>query len=418
MRSRARVYVRFLTMLTVLGVLGIASAVYVVIHERVTLPFQHVYTIKAAFSAADGVVSGIGQPVDVVGVPVGQITGVDLADGAAVVTMQLQRGQLPHVYENANAALQPVTPLGDMRIDLEPGGPPARPLPGGATIGLTQTGAPVPLSDLLSRLDSDTRDYLSGLLASLEQGTQGRGPDMRRMLLALGPTTRQVGEITGTLARRRTALAKFVHNLAAVTRAASQDGQLASVVAAGDQTLQAIAEQDKPLRQAIAKLPSTLDVAQSTLAKLGPFADELGPTLTALLPAVHRLPGTLHALARLADVGTPVLVHDVTPLVSEAQPLLRHAAPAIAHLTQATPPLTGAAQSLNYLLNELSYVPGGSDQGFLFWLDWGLHNLNSTVSTGDANGAILRLFIPVECNGLLAEPALQQIFHLVGVCPK
>ena len=303
MRSKTAIYVRFLTMLAVLGSLGIAATIYVLIHQRVTLPFQHVYTINAQFSAADGVVTGIGQPVDVVGVPVGQVTGVKLEDGAALVTMQLQRDQIPHVYANASAALTPVTPLGDMRVDLEPGGAPARTLLPEATIGLAQTTAPVPLSDLLSTLDADTRDYLSTLLASLDQGTDGQGPDMRRMLLALGPTTQQVGEITRALAQRRTELALFVHNLAAVTRAASEDGQLASVVSAGDQTLQALAEQDQPLRQAIAQLPGTLDVTQATLAKLTPFADTLGPTLTSLLPAVRRLPATLQALGRFARTG-------------------------------------------------------------------------------------------------------------------
>lgn len=418
MRSKAKVYVRFLAIIAVLGTVGIASTIYVVIHQRVTSPFEATYTIKAAFTAADGVVSGIGQPVDVVGVPVGQITGVELRDGIAVVTMQLRRDRLPHLYRNANAALQPVTPLGDMRIDLEPGRPPARPLAAGATIGLARTNAPVRLSSLLSRLDRDTRDYLTGLLASLQQGTRGRAPDMRRTLLALGPTSRQVGQITRALALRRTALARFVHNLAAVTRAASQDGQLASVVAAGDQTLRAVAEQDKPLRQAIAKLPPTLDVVQSTLGNVKPFADKLGPTLTALLPAVQRLPDTLRALGRLADVGTPVLRRDVAPLVSKAQPLLRQAAPAVAHLTRATPPLTGAAQSLNYLLNELGHVPDGAGRGFLYWTAWGLHNLNSALSTADANGAILRLSIPLQCAGILGQQQLQKTLGVVGVCPE
>jgi phospholipid/cholesterol/gamma-HCH transport system substrate-binding protein len=419
MRSKTATYARFLTMFAVLGTLGCAGFVYVLIHQRFTLPvFGQVYTINARFSAADGVVSGIGQPVDVVGVTVGEVSGVKLEDGAALVTMQLQRHQLPHVYADATAALVPVTPLGDMRIDLNPGSAPAPALAAGSTIGLAQTSTPVPLSDLLSTLDADTRNYLSALLASLAQGTNDRGPDMRRMLLALGPTTQQVAEITRALAQRRTALAQFVHNLAAVTRAASQDGQLASVVSAGDQTLHVLAQQDQPLRQAIAKLPATLDVTQSTLAKLTPFADKLGPTLTALLPAVRRLPATLRVLGPFADTGARVLQGDVRPLVSAAQPLVREAAPAVADLNAATLPLTGSAQTLNYLLNELAYVPGGADQGFLFWLDWVAHNLDSTLSTGDANGAIMRGTVLANCGALGGIASLQPALNAVGLCPK
>jgi hypothetical protein len=274
------------------------------------------------------------------------------------------------------------------------------------------------LSGLLSRLDSDTRDYLSGLLAALDQGTAGRGPDMRRMLVALGPTSRQLGDITRALAQRRTALAAFVHNLASVTRAASQDGQLASVVVAGDQTLHAVAQQDQPLREAIAKLPATLDATKTTLADITPFAGELGPTLTALQPAVRRLPTTLQALGRFSDVGTPVIQRQLLPLVAQANPLLPRVGAAVADLSQATPPLTGSAQSFNYFLNELAYVPGGSNQGFLFWLDWMLHNMNSALSTADANGSFIHATALVDCDGIQAVPALQKYFGIAHACPN
>jgi phospholipid/cholesterol/gamma-HCH transport system substrate-binding protein len=422
MRSKTAIYVRFLTMFAVLGTAGCAGFIFVLIHQRFTLPLVgRVYTINAQFSAANGVVRGIGQPVDVVGVPVGQVTGVKLEDGAALVTMQLQSDQVAHVYADATAALAPVTPLGDMRIDLNPGTPPARALPAGSTIGLAQTSAPVRLSELLSRLDADTRDYLSALLASVAQGTDRRGPDMRRMLLALGPTTQQVSEITRSLAQRRAALAQFVHNLAAVTRAASQDGQLASVVSAGDQTLHALAQQDQPLRQAIAKLPATLALTQSTLANLTPFADKLGPTLTSLLPAVRRLPATLGVLGPFAGTGARVLQREVRPLVGAAQPLVREAAPAVADLDAATPSLTGAGQTLNYLFNELAYNPnnevnGSRDEGFLFWLDWFAHNLDSATSTGDANGAIFRGMPLANCGALAGVASLKATLALANLC--
>jgi phospholipid/cholesterol/gamma-HCH transport system substrate-binding protein len=423
MRSKTAIYARFLTMFAILGTLGCAGFIYVLIHQRFTLPLVggRVYTINAQFSAADGVVSGIGQPVDVVGVPVGQITGVKAEDGAALVTMQLQRSKVPRVYANATATLAPVTPLGDLRIDLDPGRAPARALSAGSTISLAETNVPVSASDLTSTLDVDTRDYLSALLAALAQGTDGRGPDLRRTLLALGPTTQQVGEITRQLAQRRAALARFVHDLALVTRAATQDGQLASVVSAGDQTLHALAEQDQPLRHAIAQLPATLQVTQSTLAQLRPFSDQLGPTLTSLLPAVHRLPETLRVLGPFADTGTRVFATDLRPLVIAAQPLVHDAAPAVLDLNVATPPLTGAAQSLNYLLNELAYNPnnvvnGSLDEGFLFWLDWFGHNINSVVSTGDANGAVLRTSGLANCGFLQGIAALKPILATANLC--
>jgi ABC-type transporter Mla subunit MlaD len=238
------------------------------------------------------------------------------------------------------------------------------------------------------------------------------------MLLALGPTTRQVGEISTALTQRRVELAQFVHNLATVTRAASEDGQLASVVSAGDQTLQALALQDRPLREAIAQLPDTIALTRSTLINLRPFADTLGPTLTALLPAVRRLPTVLRAFGPFDHVAIPALKSEVRPLARETQPLLRSAGPALANADRAMPALTGDAQTLNYFLNELGYVPGHGDGGFLFWLDWAVHNLNSVLSTGDANGGIVRAVAIEQCQGGVGVKQLESLLGTVGLCPK
>jgi phospholipid/cholesterol/gamma-HCH transport system substrate-binding protein len=418
MRTRAAIYVRFLTMFAILGSLGIAATIYVFIHQRVTLPFAHVYTLNADFSAADGVLGGVGQPVEVVGVPVGQVTGVQLVDGVARVSMQIKAGQLPRVYANASAALSPITALDDMEVALDPGRPPAPPLSSGATIGLTQTNAPVQLSDLLSTLDADSRDYLASLVSSVAQGVGNRGANLRDMLTALGPTVQQVGDITQALAARRTSLARFVHNLALVTRSASQDGQLASVVTAGDETLRAVAAQDTPLRQSLVQLPTTLSAIHTALDDVTPFSDQLGPTLGALSPSIQRLPEDLRGLAAFDAAARPAIRDDVTPLVHDAIPLLRQAGPAVRNLDAATPTLTGAAQGLNYLLNELGYVPGGLDQGYLFYALWAFHNINSTASVADANGSILRATDIAICQGVSESAAAQTLLGAANLCPK
>jgi phospholipid/cholesterol/gamma-HCH transport system substrate-binding protein len=314
--------------------------------------------------------------------------------------------------------LQPITPLDDMQINLTPGGPPAPPLAAGGTIAIGQTTAPVPLSDLLSTLDGDTRSFLSSLIASLDQGTAGRGPDMRRMLDALGPTTAQAAQITRAVARRRAALARLVHNLAVLTYAASRDRQLASLVVAGNQTLQALAREDMPLRQAIAKLPGTLAVARSTLVDLEPFAQKLGPTVSALLPAVRRLPATFGALRPFADAGSSALRSEIRPLIKDAQPLVRELAPIVTTLSGTTPRLSRSFEILTYLANELAYNPGGTNQGFLFWMAWAFHNLNSVISIGDAHGGILRAQVMANCYGVQQLAAPQKLLGILGLCPK
>jgi phospholipid/cholesterol/gamma-HCH transport system substrate-binding protein len=419
MRGQRRTYVRFLIVFTLIGAVGIAATLYTVINQRISLPFTNTYDVNAAFSAANGIVSGIGQPVDVSGVGVGQVVGVKLNDGQALLTLQINRSQLAHVYANANATLDPITPLGDMQVDLDPGSRAAGPLPSDGSITIAQTSSPVPLSDLLSTLDSDTRAYLTSLVASLYQGTAGRGIDIRRILEDLGPTTADVGEISRALAARRTELADLVHNLALVTRAASSDHQLAAIVVAGDQTVRALAAQDLPLRRAIAELPGTLAVTRSTLSDVEPFAEQLGPTLDALAPAVRGLPRTLSSLSRLASTGSTAIAHGIAPFVTAAEPLARELVPTVENLHAETPYLSGTFQVLEYLVNELAYNPDkGDNQGFLFWISWFVHNFNSMTSFADANGGIGRATALATCYGLQSDKQFQELFHVVGLCPS
>ena len=419
MSPNRRTYLKFFVVFLVLGAAGLAATFYLLVEERTALPFQNVYTVNAEFTAADGVVSGLGQPVNVVGVKVGQVTGSRLVNGDALVTMEIQRGRLAHVYRNATAVLEPITPLNDMEINLEPGGPPAAPLASGSTIDVGQTTSPVPLSDLLSSLDGDTRDYLSSLIASLGQGLGANGNALRSMFQAMGPTVQQAGAISSAVAQRRAALARLVHNLAVVTSAASRDHQLAAVVAAGNETLQSLSREDQPLKQGLTELPATLSAARSTLVDLEPFSDKLGPTVRALLPAVERLPATLTALRPFAVEGTNALSRQIRPLVSAAQPLVRNLAPATTALTEATPGLTQAFQVVTYAANELAYNPQQlGDQGALFWLAWAFHNFNSVISLGDAHGGIGRAQVLLNCYGAQGIPQIQHALGVFGLCPK
>lgn len=422
MHGRAVAFDLRVLVIGLLVVAGLASAGYVLYHERAPIPFRDTYEAKVELSAADGIAPGIGQPVVVAGVRVGAITGARVADGNALVTLTIRRNQLSRIHSNATATLEPVTPLKDMQILLDPGRAPAPLLREGATIGIARTSAPVPLSDLLSALDADTRPFLTTLIASMEQGTRAKGPNLRRFLRALGPTTAQARLITTELAGRRRALARLVHNLALVTRAASRDRRLAEVVRAGNQTLQTLADQDASLRQAVAKLPDTLKVTRSSLVHLEPFARKLEPTLTSLMPAVSRLPTTFRALRPFADTTATELSRRVRPFVRDARPLVRDLGPAVSNLSSQAPNLTSVGQILNYFANELAYNAPGNDEGGLFWLAWFGHNFQSLYSTRDAHGAIGRALVLVNCQQLTflgpVDDFLRAAMGAASLCPE
>lgn len=418
MSARRRPHTGFLVIFTVLGLLGLASLGYILVNQGASLPFRDTYRVQAEFEAADGVIRGLGQPVNVAGVKVGQVVDNELADGRSLLTLEINRGLVPEIHRDATATLEPITPLKDMQVNLDPGRPRSGALPEDGRIPLARTNVPVELSEILAALDADTRSFLTTLLESMGEGTRGRAADIRRMLRALGPTSEQVERVNRALDRRRDALRRLVTNMGTIARAASRDGRLAVAVAAANRTLGAVAKQDEPLREAIGKLPGTLDIARSTLANLRPFADRADPALAALLPAVRRLPGTLDALRPLADEGADALKTQVRPLLREARPLARDLGPLVPRLADITPRLARSFQVLTYAANELAYNPPGDDEGFLFWLAWFMGTWNSVVSFSDAHGGIGRASPLFNCEGLETVPELRPIFDQLDLCPS
>src|SRR4051794_33600879 len=76
---------------------GLASAFYILSQERLQSPFASSYTVYAAFSGLAGVAPGLGEPVNVSGVQVGQIGGAKLADGHGVLELKIDPHKLPRV---------------------------------------------------------------------------------------------------------------------------------------------------------------------------------------------------------------------------------------------------------------------------------------------------------------------------------
>ena len=53
---------------------------------------------------------------------------------------------------------------------------------------------------------------------------------------------------------------------------------------------------------------------------------------------------------------------------------------------------------INEFFNELAFNPGANKPGFLFFLDWDNHNLNSVLSSAAAHGALGRSLTYLNCN--------------------
>jgi phospholipid/cholesterol/gamma-HCH transport system substrate-binding protein len=394
-------YGRYFLILVALIAIGTVCGAYILLQQRLPNPFQSFYQVNGAFSSAAAVVPGLGEPVNVAGVHVGEILDTTLANGHGIIHMEIDPGKMPHLYNNAHADLVPNTPLDDMQVNIDPGTASAGILPSGATIKVGMTTTPTQSDDLLDALDTDARTWFTSLITELNHGTQGRGQDLRKLLMNLGPTARQLRTIGDLLAARRGELAALVHNLGLLTQATSaKDQQIQEVITAGNTTVQALATQDVALRAAIAKLPGTLQTTRQTLVELTSFSGELAPTATALIPTAQKLPATLRDASTVVK-GTALLpLNKIPGFENVVLPLAGQLAPIASSLTRAIPPLTNSFKALNYITNELAYNPGGRNPGFLYWLAWFAHNTDSFLSTSDANGPAWRSLILTDCASL------------------
>lgn len=400
-------------LLAVVIVAGLASAFYILSQERLQSPFASSYTVYAAFAGVTGVAPGLGEPVNVSGVQVGQIGGAKLENGQGVLELKIDPQKLPRLYANARAVLVPSSPLKDMQVNLVPGGRPAPPLRDGATIPIGQTTTPIDADDLLNALDADTRTYLVTLLSGLDRGTRGRGPDVNALFRSLGPTMTQVRAVGDVLAARRRQVKRLVTNLSLLSRAAgAKDREIATVVGAGNAMLGALAQQDVALRSSVAQLPPTLRTLRSTLGHTTQLADLLAPTLNALLPTARRLAPTLRGSRPLFQGGGLLPVADTKAFVDTILPLATSLPATTNALSRASGPQTTAFKVIEAFVNELAYQPPGRAHSFLYWLAWFGHNANSVASTEDPNGAVLRGLTLLSCTSLTAQPALADLLKV------
>jgi phospholipid/cholesterol/gamma-HCH transport system substrate-binding protein len=399
-----------------------AVGAYVLAHQRVRFPWQHVYTIRADFTSAAAVTPGQGQTVDVAGVKVGEIGKVTLHDGHARITLQIRRDKLPAVYANARALLRPKTGLQDMSVDLDPGTPRARRLADGDVLAVAQTLPDVHMDEILSALDADTRAWLQTMLQGGGRGLDGRAADLRALFKAGAPTLRSSRRLTDAINGRRRQLARLVHNLRVLQHAgAAQDDDIRSIVSAGAATFSALARHDGDLRASLDRLPGTLEAARGALAAAQPFARTATPTLRALEPAVHDLGAVLPKVDPLLRDARPAAAR-IRGLVHRAVPVAADLGPALKNLDAVTPHLSRAFSVLNYVVNELGYNPPGQEEGYLFWTAWFFHNADSILSIEDAQGVAWRGGLIASCSTLTSlpqtDPELALLMPQLPVCPK
>jgi phospholipid/cholesterol/gamma-HCH transport system substrate-binding protein len=386
---------------------------YIFQEQRLRIPVleEKPFQFQAEMENAQGVVAGQGQTLRVAGVRVGDVADVELVDGRAVVTFDVDREYLP-IYEDATILMRPLTGLRDMFFSLDPGTRSASggELEEGDTLPLANTAPDVPLDEVLEALDNDNQAYLRTILVGAGQGLEDRGKDLGRILGSLGPINRDLEKLNSAVAERDENLSRLVHNLSILTKSiGTQDEDIVRLVNASNDTLAAIAQEDPDVQSATRLLPGALTETRDALAATKEFGDELGPTFNSLRPFARNLPQLNSSTTELAQTVTPVIRDEIRPFVRAAREPVDDIRSAANRLSKTAPNLRSVFGSLNRLVNMAAYNPRGRedlaaadrDEGYLYWLAWLGHNSASVFKTEDGNGLWRRIYFTASCGEIL-----------------
>ena len=410
-----------------LVVLALATVSVILVQQRFTLPSwvpvlgADRFELHAELSSAQAITPGQGQTVDIAGIKVGDISAVNLESGRAVVTMQVETRYAPLIHTNASILTRPRTGLEDQTIDLDPGTGNKPKIAEGATIPLANTLPNVQPDEFLASLDGDTQGYLKLLLLAGGRGLRNNGKQLSATLRRLDPTARDLAKLNTVLATRRHNIARVVHDFGLLSEElARNDTTLANFVSSSASALGDFAQQDTAIRQSLQELPQTLVDTQSALKSSNQLALTAKPALTALLPSARLLAPALKATRPLFRNTTGPIRDQIRPFSRKVQPVVHHLAQGAPPLAKSTSALTGGFQNLNQLLNALAHDPGGSQEGFLFWVPWLAHDQNLTFAQ-DAEGPVQRGIVMLSCRtatvleGLLAlRPQLKTVRDLTN----
>ena len=364
--------------------------------------------------------------MDISGIKVGDVGGVKLENGHAVVSMEIDNKYAPLIHSNASLLLRPKTGLNDMVVEVDPGTQSSPQVTEGSTVPLADTQPQVNPDEILSSLDADTQQFLKLLLANGAEAldpASGRDVRLSNALRRLDPLARDISEISGALASRRQAIANSIHNFQLVsTELGNRDQDLVNFVDSSNAVLASFAKEQSSIRSAVRELPATLKETKGALTSANALALQSGPALRKSIPGAKATAPALRALRPLFQQTAGPIENQIRPFTTEVRSPVTHVAQISQGLGVATPGLKTGFTDLNLGLNALAYNPQqANDQGFLFYVPWLNHDLNGNYLLQDAYGPIRRGILLVSCSTaftadgtLLAEPYLRLLYQITG----
>jgi phospholipid/cholesterol/gamma-HCH transport system substrate-binding protein len=146
--------------------------------------------------------------VEIGGVKVGQVDGLDLSGNHAVLRLSIDPQYAHLLHRDASAAIRPHGLLGPKYVELSGGH--TGTMREGDLIPISRVTVATDVDQVLNSLQPDVRDSLKTIFVELGNASDGRGQDMNTALGALGASAPAVTTDTTVLDNRKRDLADFI----------------------------------------------------------------------------------------------------------------------------------------------------------------------------------------------------------------
>jgi phospholipid/cholesterol/gamma-HCH transport system substrate-binding protein len=355
-------------------------------NQRVSWPWEDSFAFYATLEEVPGVAPGQGQEVRIAGVPVGDLRSTSVDDeGNARLELALDPEQ--KVYDNATVVLRPKSPMNEMYVELQPGGPPGEVIGSGDVLPLANSQRPIQVEEVLEHLDANVRDSLTALLSEADVALSRAPRQLPEGLDSAHGVVRQLRPVAESLQTRRESLASLVTSLSQIAEAVGDDdARLAQFLDSMQRTFQSLDARGASLDASLGSLPDLTRQLTRAMGAVQELSDQLDPTLENVREASGSLPDSLSTLtATVKRVGETVDI--AQPVVTKARPVMSDLRPFAGDLRRAMPPLQSITEQLDPVTGNLvSYL---DDLGAF------ILNTRSLTSLTDGNGGLLRAQVTV-----------------------
>jgi phospholipid/cholesterol/gamma-HCH transport system substrate-binding protein len=294
-------------------------------------PFHDAMELRAAFKSVNDLKKG--SAVRVAGVNVGKVTGVEPVTGGeqgegAIVTMEIEDEGTP-LHSDLTMKIRPRIFLeGNWFVDVSPGSPSAPLVEEGDLVPVQQTAAPVQFGQVLTALQSDTREDLQKVLDEYGRAlANGGARAYNRSIEHWEGAFRDSAIVNDAmLGRFEHDLSNYIKGADRFARGINRDPRaLQALVSDLATTAQAFASEEANLSDSIEELPRTLVAGRRALGELNlsfpplrrlvadlrPTVRESGPALDAQYPLLRQLRGLV------SEDELSGLVADLKPTVPD-----------------------------------------------------------------------------------------------------